>query len=144
MAKRHRDGADLTSKVYARARKRMLANLAARLDELDAIYGQDAEKLKKALAPMLRLAGVSERRVAETITAVMSESRAARMGVLEQAIRDGAAQAQGIDAATYRAVFVGEPETPPPKAPRASGSSPKQTPSLRLVSESEDEPPSTD
>lgn len=144
MAKKHGDGVNLTGSVYAAARKRMLASLAKRLSELDAIYGQDAAKIRQALEPMLRIAGVPPKRVADAIDAVISGSRQARMDVIEGAIRDGAEHAQDIDAATFRALFVGEPETPPPKALRASASSREPTPLLRLVRGSGAKPPSTD
>lgn len=143
MAKRYDDAQRLTATVYGEARRRMLATLGKHLDKLDSLYGQDAAALKSQLRAMLGLSGVPARRVNKLVDDIVSQSRQARFDVLASAVRDGAKHARNMDEDTYRAVFEGQPETPPPKAQGASGSSPTPMPRLQLVDASEDDPQST-
>lgn len=138
MAKSHRRSQKLTEAVYGQARKRMLAILRQHLERLDTLYEQDAAAIKAELRRILGIAGVPARRVDRMIDDVLEGSREKRLEVLEQAVRDGAKTAHGLDQQTFDAVFGGEADTPP-KAEPASGFSPTPKRSLRLVSESADE-----
>ena len=137
MAKSFLKAQDLTRGVYLSARRIVLRSLDKTVDELDALYAKDAERLKRELGRVLKLHGFPARQVESIIDKVMTGSRAERVKVVRKAIEDAARTGRKLDKATFDAVF-GKDKDASPKAKGRSGLRLIETPSQSPVTASVD------
>jgi len=137
MAKSYAKAQDLTRGVYITARQIVLRSIGNSIEQLDALYAQDAERLKKELGRIFKLSGFPQRQAAKIIDQVLGASRAERVKLVTEAIERAARVGRKLDKATFEAVFGKDPDVP--KANGRSGSQRIGTPSRLQASESGDE-----
>lgn len=140
----HRNAQDLSKAVYLKARQFVLKLAGDTAEQLDAVYAEDAAKLKRELRALFLVSGIPEVRAGKLIDAVLEGSRERRIDLVKQAIEAAAKTARGLDQKTFEAIFGADEAAKDPLAAGRSASPPTRTPSLQLVGESEDSPPSTD
>jgi hypothetical protein len=133
---------DLTRSVYLTARQQVLRSIFKTVEQLDALYAHDTERLKREFTRIFKLSGFPARQVEAIIDRVMSGSRAQRVEIVTKAIQNAARVGRKLDKATFDAVFGKDPDVP--KGKGRSGSRLTGTPSRLPASESEDGSSSTD
>jgi hypothetical protein len=133
---------DLTRGVYLTARQQVLRSIGKTVEQLDALYAHDAERLKLELGRLFKLSGFPQRRAAKIIDEVLAGSRAQRVEVVRKAIENAARLGRKLDKATFDTVFGKDPDTK--KAGGRSGLRLIGTPSPQRATGSGDKSSSTD
>lgn len=132
--------ANITAEYIAGlVRKRALASIDEHDRELSKTYDAIAAGIRKDL----RAVGYSVAQVRAILDKHFGATAEQRGKIIEKAIVGAAREARTLDKETFEAVF-GADEVAAAPVPFAPSSPPTPTRSLRLVSESEDEPQSTD
>jgi hypothetical protein len=144
MAKPYRQAQDLTRGVYLTARQQVLRSIGNTVEQLDALYAGDAERLKRELTKLLRLSGFPQRRAAQIIDSVLAGSRAQRVEIVRKAVENAARVGRKLDKATFDTVFGKDKDAALPLGKGRSGSRPIGTPLRLRANESGEGSSSTD
>lgn len=136
MAKDHDEAQQIAQKVYTSMRRRALATVIAKDEELSRLF----EAMAGSIRRRLRASSFTRAQVQQILLEEFEKAFAPRLEAVQEAIRQAALRGTEADRRTFERIF-GKDSGP---LADASGSQPRRTRSLRLVRESEDESPSTD
>jgi|GEM_PF-5153559 len=133
----HKQAQQIAERVYTSMRRRALAAVIAKDEELSRLF----EAMAGSIRRRLRVSNFTRAQVQAILVEEFEKAFAPRIEAVQEAIRQAALKGTDADRRTFERIFGKGDDVP---FVDASGSRPRRTRSLRLVSESEDESPPTD